>query len=672
MYNLTIDLNKSISENLQHIKSQCLVCDIETASFYPNGEEINISTDFENYVQYAKVKWIGFYSYKYNKHYTFNNLNTSPNAFQEHEIADIFDEHNILIGFNIQDFDFPILVKNNLITKPEQFLIVDCMTILGKSAFRTKDGMPYKNRGTLMDYDFDSNSLRNMAEEMKLDSQKGDIDYHIFQKNIWSHEETQEIITYLLSDINVTKQMFDKLWEYWLPFTQFLALQDIYSLSWIRGSIASVIYKSACNLIGETPTYADKVEHTEEMGGNVIEPKVEECRNVYYIDFSSLYPHIMTMFNLFAEVDGNIKGKYVWHGNETFKVKGYYDISHPYPLSKMVTEFLKKRLDLKKTDPKNPLVYSYKIFLNGLYGVVRSAIFEKVHKPNAGWDTAWLGQQCQKLTKDRMLSFGFETIAGDTDSLMVYAIDPKNDNETYLRECLKKIVDEIKENAPFKIDTFDIALEHKLDYIMFPFDAQPVKGEDGKNIKLKNRLVKERKGKKKNYLYLYTEKGETKIEIKGLPIIKNNATALGFEIYENVLKEKIIKKGNAKFTKEEMDNILKSYLQKPNILETISQEYKAKTFTSYKLASQLQAQISKNYFGGGDGVIRLIKNNKVGKVGKGKTLYCSIEEAQIAKLDLENLDLTKVYNELEPFIVYVPEEVVLDKAEISVKSQMEL
>lgn len=38
------------------LKQNCLIIDIETSSFFPTGQEINISYQFEEYVQYAQVK----------------------------------------------------------------------------------------------------------------------------------------------------------------------------------------------------------------------------------------------------------------------------------------------------------------------------------------------------------------------------------------------------------------------------------------------------------------------------------------------------------------------------------------------------------------------------------------------------------------------------------------
>ena len=637
-------LSENILKKLQQVKESCAIVDIETVAWDENRVEIDIRTDFDKYVAKAEIKWVGIFSYKFNELYIYNAIT------QKQDILDMLEEHQVLIGQNIEDFDYPILLNNNFIVNKDETTILDTMVTLGKSSFYTKKGFPYKNRGTLMEYDFPSNSLRSMAEEMKLETQKGEINYRIFQQNKWNEKETEEINTYLTGDILVTKQMLDKLWSYWLPFTQFLPEKSILDLSWIKGSLASVIYKAACHLLGEEPTYADTTEDTKEaMGGNVLLPVMEEANGVYIVDFNSLYPHIMCSFNLFSEIESHIDGPYVWKGNDVFHVRGHYDISHSHPLSALVIDFLKKRAELKKTDPTNPLVYTYKIFLNGSYGVVRSPIFEKVHKKNAGWDCCDLGQQCQKLLIDMMLEFGFKTIYGDTDSAMMIAVEKKNDNKEYLLSCLQKVVQKIKDNAPFKVDTFGIALEHKADYMLFPFSEEPVVGEDGKNVKVKNRLVKERKGGKKNYLYIVTDKeGKKKVVIKGLPIKKANATNLAIAIYNDVLEAKILENGHAKFPKVEIEKLVNDYLQKPDAMNYISQEYSVKSAASYKLTTQIQCQISNGYFGGGSGTIRLIKNTKVGGAGKG-VRYCSIQEALENKLTIEDLDLTKAMNELYPF-----------------------
>ena len=657
------------------IKDKCLVLDIETYSEDINGNEISINSQFDYYVEMAKIRWFGAYSYKYDKKYLLEY------STQREEIKQILSEHNILIGFNCDEFDVPILRNDNLLDSSTKYNVVDCMQILGSSVFKNKSGWAFKNRGELMKFDFSKNSLKHIAEVMELEFQKGEIDYKLFKKSSYTNEEIKEIKAYLLSDVMATKGMFDKLWDFWIPFTNLLNQEFVLNLSWIKNSIASLTYKSACSLMGVDPTYSDKVVKAEQMGGRVIMPKYEETRGVWYIDYASLYPHIFCMFNLFAE--NTHEDNNGWHGNDIFKVRGYYHDNEPHPLSLQLQSKLKERIELQKNDPKNPMIYTIKIWANALYGVIRSAIFEQIHTPNAGWDCCWLGQQIQKLTEDMMAEFGFETIAGDTDSLFTLAKEEKYNNKEYVLECLKKILVKINDNCLFPINTFDIKIENYLDYIMFPFSLQEIVDEKTRKklregmipgykeelidkkkhiieeatrtiVKRGNSWVKARKAKKKNYSYLVNDK----IELVGLPIKKSNATSLGIKIYEEVLKPLILKNKCAKFPKEFIENTVDEYLKKPGIMQLISQEYKVKPAHTYKKESQIHGQISQAYFNGGDGVINLIKNNKIGKVGKGN-LYCSVQEALDNNLTIKDLSMEKIRNEIEPFIKYEP--VIEDK-----------
>jgi len=657
-------LDQSIIKNLNNIKNSCLVYDIECSSHYPDGREINIASDFDNYIKFAKVKWIGFYSFKDNKEYFFvaNNNNAQ-------EIMKFFTEYNTLIGFNSESFDFPILINNGYVDIEKKYLHIDLMQIMGTSTFKNRSGYAFKNRGALMDFKFKNNSLRCMAETMELEYLKGDIDYKLFHKTTWTIEEEKEIIAYLRNDIMATKCIFEQLWSYWLPFAELLDVKDIYNLSWIRSSIASLTYKAACKVLNTEPTYGEGLENeAEQMGGNVYLPTYEELKGVWYVDVGSLYPHMFAMANLPAEIKNVIThdGKHIWHGNDIFKVKGYYNISKWHPLSEYIASKLKERIALKESDKNNPMVYTLKIFLNGLYGIFRSPIFEKIHTPNCGWDCCWLGQQVQALIKEMLEQFGFEVVMGDTDSCFFIAKEGTENTKEYVRDCLNQIAEVIKDNFPFPIDTFKIGIEHYLDYLMVPFEEQPIVGEDGKNLKNGNRLILERKGKKKNYVMVYKDKDEVVVDLVGLPIKKDNATALGMRIYEEVLKPEIIKNMRAKFPASYIQKVLNDYLKKPEIMELISQEYKVKSAQSYK-NNAIQKQISTSYFGGQEGVIKLIKNNKVGKVGKG-TFYCTIQEAIDAKLTADELDLEKVNQELSPFVEYQEPEIEVKNVETGIET----
>jgi DNA polymerase elongation subunit (family B) len=356
------------------------------------------------------------------------------------------------------------------------------------------------------------------------------------------------------------------------------------------------------------------------------------------------------MFNLFNEKDPS-KHTNLWHGNDFFKAKGHYDISEPHVLATHVKKMLKQRGELKQNNPTDPMAYALKIFLNGLYGIVRSPVFEKVHTENAGWDCCFIGQQIHELVEGMMQQYGFEIIMGDTDSIFCKALDSKNNNKEYLEQCLKTIIQIINDNVPFPIDTFKINIETYINYLMCPFMEQSVVDEEGNTKKEGKKVLKERKAIKKNYLYIYEKKGKKEIKLVGLPIIKNNATKLGIKIYEEVLKPLILQNNSAKFSKEFIDETLNTYLKKEEILKLIAREFKVNPAKSYKLSSQIQAQISVGYLDGQAGTIELIKNNKVGSAGKGDK-YCTIQEAIANKLTYKDIDLEKVINELEPFIRY--------------------
>ena len=211
--------------------------------------------------------------------------------------------------------------------------------------------------------------------------------------------------------------------------------------------------------------------------------------------------------------------------------------------------------------------------------------------------------------------------------MFVVAKDKKDSNKEYVKQCLNDIVDIIKDNAPFPVDTFTIDIEHHVDYVMWPFSLEPVIDEvTGEKKKIKNRLVKERKGKKKNYLLIYENgKGEIKTEITGLPIKKVNATPLGMKIFKEILEPEIIKMKSAKFSKKHIDSIVEEFLKDKEILKLLAVEHRVKAVNTYKKSSQIQAQISSGYFNGKEGIISLIKNKSVGKAGLGAK-YCTVKK----------------------------------------------
>ena len=182
-------LDISILKNLNEIKSRCLVIDIETSAFYSQGKEINIKTNFDDYVKHAKIKWIGLYSFLYDKVYC---LNVSTDTKQ---ILTLLNEHNTLVGFNLTDFDYPILVNNGFIDLDKKFSQVDCMTVLGNTTFRNKDG--YKFKGTKPEFLNQIQSEFSKMSGFKIEMQD--------MESVINKDKSEEWVSLWYSQVSTTK-----------------------------------------------------------------------------------------------------------------------------------------------------------------------------------------------------------------------------------------------------------------------------------------------------------------------------------------------------------------------------------------------------------------------------------------------------------------------------------
>ena len=640
-----------------------LAFDIETSSFDEQGRPIRIK-DFDNYVKYAKVKWFGAYSYKYKKYFLLNAVT------QRNDIMKLISQHNTFVGVNSESFDMPI-VKNNQLINQKYFKQIDLQICLGDNTHqghkRRAEYMGVELRPVIIDgVEYGENSMVSLAHHFDIPLLKGDIDYKIFYKNEWTKEEEEEIKTYLRKDVEITKLLFDKMVDFWIIFTEWLYEENVRDWSWIKKSIASLTYLSDCWVLGISPTYDDDSEEKEEMGGRAIDPVQEEIYDVHYTDEASKYPHTFAEFNLCSEVDVSgmsqeeidekIRKGELWHGNEKFKVKGYYDIREQGVLEKDFIKKLRTRFAIKKVlknikdnkiqipIPKElvgviksqevsdkdikflqGLQYAIKLLLNSNYGAIRSPIFKGIHTPNAGWDCCWIGQQIHEYVQEHFEKYGYRIVGGFTDSWFFEA--KEGDTKEKIISIANEIMDELKKYMPFPADSHIISYERKLDYLLYYYDKD------------KKRYLKN------NYAYI----SEGKVKIVGFPIMKNNSTLLSMQIFEKYIKPYGLKNNRLKIDYDLMESYIKEELTKDISLASIT--WKVRPFKDYKNAGQLQAQISKIYLDGDDGRVRLIKNRRVGKVGKDDR-YCTIEEAKQQNLRFDEIILDKVWKELEPFVIH--------------------
>lgn len=592
-----------------------LVYDIECAT---NGAGVSE-------IEKHKLKYFGGYSYKYDTFYFFTD---------KKQIQTVLSAHKILVGFNNIQYDNVILRQEfyNINYK----YIIDLYQVVKKRAGL----IPFEKLFLL--HALKSFSLKNIVETLKLDADgtKLDIDYHIFDNEHPTIEQLAEIKKYTDRDIMITKKLFEWLHEKFYSWKHHLNDRDKAALKYLSCATSVYAYKVLANRVGFDETYA-KIEKKEYqgIGGYVAYPAIEKLeKNIYCLDFASLYPHIMIQCNLYGR-NKNGKG---WNGNGKFKMNGFYDDKEMNPVAKVLLDIYNERQVLKSK--KDTREHGLKIVLNTCYGLLRNPVFEQIYDNVAGEDCCIIGQQWIKLARQRFKEAGYFVFYTDTDS--IYLQDVYDDKEKMLG-IKDSILKEIKDNVPFPQPTFDMGIDYEIDMIHFfkgGFEKDDsVLGEDDiKNKKLG--LMK------KNYLFVYNQDGKKTLFIKNLGIVKRTNTPLSKKIFWEKMVPIILESFDCKFDSSVIKKWVTDLLQinKSLIYKRISVQSK----THYKNETSIQIQ-TYNYIPKdktevlGEGIHYLVPNTKFG-IGKGAIKYCTIDEFD-AFLTFDDLYTEGVMRELRYF-----------------------
>ena len=572
--------------------SDVLVYDIETDS---------LDTDT------AKCVFFGAYSYKHGKYFIFNRDELS--AAQQ-----LIDEHKVLVGFNNKNFDGPIISNINNKMDITYKIVFDCMTVLYDFNRRKPNKEPIiRVNGKSLESQLPDRKLKTIARVLGFPIEKGEIDYKIFQKTEWTEEELKQIHTYLFKDVEITRMLFEFYVEYFDMFKEYVDDENVRKFNYIRSSLGSYAYSALCYLADIEPLFEDDLFKLQQRplnaGGFVLEPQVPYAEGtVICADYSSLYPHIFFMCNLFNPIN-NGQTDDGWNGGTLFP-----DLQTSYKCDKLgkIETILKsiymKRREYKKN--KDPREVALKVMINTIYGLTGSPIFKQVFNMTTSGDCTYIGRTMINYTRKEFENAGYNVVYGDTDSIFIVLPEGKTieDFEIIAKETINKILSSV----PFPAETFKLEIDDIF-----------------KRVWLFG---------KKNYVGINKDH---KLIIKGLPIIKHNASQLGMKILEKI-KPLIIEKDTIKFPKQYFEKIIDEEIAKD--ISIIGQLYNVRSPDSYKSTSSIQCQIAEKF---GEGSHILIPNKCLGEVGKQKK-YCTPEEAK--SLSFSDLFLDKVWSELEPFI----------------------
>ena len=578
-----------------------LVYDLETDSLKP--EE-------------AKIKWFGAYSYSDKQYHLI------PYEGNEKDIKLLIQRHKVLVGFNNKDFDNEI-IKNNFKDDNvfEYKVVIDLLEISAPKGGASKSGSYRKNRLVQMGIKLKSFTLKNIVEKLKLDTEgtKGDIDYKIFQRNEWSSEEIEEIKKYLKQDIDLTKKLFEWYEEQFAPLKKFLPQKDQDNFLHIKSSLSSLAYSIICNKAGLPVVYGEKVEgvHVKSYaGGHHIEARWDLVRgNIIEVDFTSAYPHAIMMGNLHSFVFENDEG---WSGDGFYNVEGKYKTNMQGKIELALKDIFLERIKAKKEGDK-PKDKSYKIIINSHYGTSGNPVFKSIYNRKTASDCTSIVRTWMKKLAQTLEVNGFTCLYGFTDSIFVLV--PPNLDKTKLMFLINDFIKVAKSHMPFPMETFKMEIEDEIKMIWFV----------AKNC----------------YLYV-TNKNEIKYKNT---LLNTNTPKAVMKLFEDYMSPIIINKLDIPFTKQELENQMKSILEKNT--ELAAQEYKVSELNEYKVNTSLHYQISKKY---GPGRHFLIPNKKGIGIGSGKHTkkkmgmrHCSIEEFKNNNLKVDDIDLKHLISHLKSF-----------------------
>lgn len=577
-----------------YMQKNILIYDIETKT---GGNMDNP----ENHI----IKRFGFYSYKDNQYHITNDLKV---------IQKVINNHKILVGFNNINYDNRVLIGNGI--NLDFKVNLDLYKVIKKRAGLIKLG------NTFLSYVLRNYNLDTIVKTLKLDEGgKLDFDYSILEKDENTEEEIKLIDKYLLKDLEITKKLFMFVYNQFDSWKHYINDKDRKNLKHLSCAQSVYTYKVLAEKCGFEEEYDDTKEKSKlTSGGYVSYPAIEKLEgNIYCLDYSSLYPHIMIMCNLYGRLKNGEQG---WNGGGKWKINGTYNDKEMHKTSKVLMEIYNERKQLKKDN--NPKEYGLKVSLNTIYGILRNPSFKNVYDDIAGNDICLIGQQWILLARKKFKEAGYFVFYTDTDS--VYLEDKFNDKER-LMKIKNEIINEIKNSVPFPVDTFDMDIDYKIAMIHFFKGGNKKQNEeliDEDDIKNKELGLM-----KKNYIFLYYDNNnDIQLFIKNLGIVKRNNTQLSKKIFWEKMVPLIKETYNCKFDSNLIYTWIKEYLKKDIFL--ISKRIGIGNIKNYKSNTCIQVQaynyIPKNKTEKlGSGIHYFIPNKKIG-IGKNMIKYCTIDE----------------------------------------------
>ncbi|PWN27234.1 hypothetical protein BDZ90DRAFT_220859 [Jaminaea rosea] len=373
---------------------------------------------------------------------------------------------DVVIGYNIANFDFPYLLDRAKALKSTKFAYLGREkgtrteakdTHFSSKAYGTRDSKNTELQGRLQldmlqvmqrDHKLRSYSLNSVSFEF-LGEQKEDVHHSLITElQNGGPESRRRLAVYCLKDAYLPQRLMDKLMCFinYIEMARVTGVPFNYLLS--RGQqikVISQLFRKAMEDGYLVPSTKSEGSDDAYEGATVLEPKAGYYdRPIATLDFASLYPSIMMAHNLCyttllqkSTIDrlGLVKDvDYVLTPNNNFFVKASKRKGLlPTVLEDLLAARKRAKADLKKeTDPFRRAVLdgrqlALKISANSVYGFTGATI-GKLPCLEISMSVTAYGRQMIDATKQAVESHytiknGYEhdaeVIYGDTDSVMV-------------------------------------------------------------------------------------------------------------------------------------------------------------------------------------------------------------------------------------------------------------
>jgi len=527
--------------------------DLSPVRYNPDNLKI-ISLDIETSLDGKKLYCISLYSDKYQKSFIvskrkFKNAISCPDEetlLENFQKALILEDPDIITGWNVIDFDLNFLKK--------KFKEHHIPYILGRDNTQTKlhiqsnffrdskadvtgrqvlDGLSLLKTSFIKvkDYKLETVAL-NILGKKKLIAQEDKTKIDIIYK-----EDPEHLLKYNLLDAQLVYEILNK--SKILELTILRSLLTGMPLDKVSASIASfdsLYLKKARDRKLVCPSGKFSEKPSPITGGYVMESKPGIYNNILVLDFKSLYPSVMSTFNIDpASFLGKKKEK-----NSIKSPNNVYFRNEQGIVPEIIKTLLEEREKARKQ--KNELArYSIKILLNSFFGIMASPSCRFFNMDFANAITHF-GQHILKLTKKKIEEINFEVIYQDTDSCF---INTNTTSETKANKIGKEIESYINKfykdhiKKEYKRESF-LELEFEKNYIRF----------------LMPKTRSGEKGAKKRYAGLLKINEKEKIDIVGMEAKRADWTEAA-QIFQKEILNRI-------FHKKEISNFVKKFINDIN------------------------------------------------------------------------------------------------------------